>query len=315
MSKSLRRLVLSTAVCGSLAVSYQAFAETPGAYGAWSDPNQAQSATSGDLKNLLADLKKLIAKAQKDRAANPVFLRDLNNLTARYENPWGKQVLFDDFKDGDYTRSPAWSVASGEYWVEQGYGLRNKITVASGTASAPAPSKKVSREQLAISILGAVLGGKKAATTPPPPAQVDGKPASISTRIRVPNAFSLTTDLSSWVGAGQFEIGLTQNTSGSGYRVAYHPGTNGAQGLLELVKVTSRGRGVIGSASIAALEDKRNHALAWTRNAVGQMSVLIDGKTAVSARDVSFRDAFSAVQLTNDAADVILKSITVLGAR
>lgn len=316
MSTVLRHFIATTAVCAVFATSFGAFAQSNGgSYGAWTDPNQAQSSANSDVKSLLAELKKLIAKAQQDRAANPLFLRDLNDLAARYEHSGSTQVFFDDFKDGDYTRTPAWSVSSGEYWVEQGYGLRNKVTVASSAADAPAPSKKVSREQLAISILGAVLGGKQATSAPPPPAQAEAKAALIYTRTRIPNAFSLTAELSSWVGAGRYEIALTQDTSGSGYRMVYHPAAAGAQGLLEVVKATSRGQDVIGSASIAPLEDKRTHAVAWTRDGVGQMSVSIDGKVALNARDVSFRDPFSAVQLSSDAADVILKSITILGVR
>lgn len=316
MHTPFRRFLLTSAVCGTLALSFQALAEGDnGRYGTWNDPRSAQTTTTSnkDLKGLLQELNKLIGEAEQARAADRMFLRDLKDLAARYENPWSVRILSDDFMDGDYTRSPQWSVSSGEYWVEQGYGLRNKTTVATAQ---PAQPKKVSKEQLAISILGAVLNGRnKSANNAPPPSQTVTKPASISTRARITNAFALKTEMSSWNTQGNFEIGLTQGTSGAGYRLIYTPSQSGGQANLELVKVTSRGQGVIDAAPVTALEDKRTHTISWTRDKMGQMSVSVDGKSILTAQDRSFRDAFSAVQLTSDGADVIVKSISIMGTR
>ena len=62
--------------------------------------------------------------------------------------------MSDNFSDGDFDRAPRWSVTSGEYWVEKDYGLRARVTAAA--ASGGSSTQKLSKEQLAISILGAV---------------------------------------------------------------------------------------------------------------------------------------------------------------
>lgn len=321
MHMPLRRFVLTTSLCGAFVCGTVAFSVSAGAaenesrYGTWNDPNASSPRSSQDVKSLLKDLNKLIDEAEQARAADRMFLQDLKDLATRYENPWSVRIFSDDFKDGDYIRNPQWSVKSGRYWVEKGYGLRNETTSVSATKT-QAPAKKVSKEEMIISIFGAVLGGKKKSTsTKAPSTQTASKPATISARTRITNAFALNTEISSWNAQGRFEIGVTQGTSGAGYRLAYSPGTNGAKSLLELIKITSRGKGVIDQVSIAALEDKRTHTLAWIRGNDGMMSVSVDGTSALNVRDQSFRDAFNGVQFTSDGADVIVKSINIMGTR
>lgn len=315
MPTPFHRMILTTAFCGVLSFSAQTgAAENESRYGTWNDPNATPATASQDVKSLLKDLNKLIDEAEQARAADRMFLRDLKDLAARYENPWSVRIFSDDFRDGDYIRNPQWSVKSGKYWVEKGYGLRSEVTEVS-QADTQAPAKKVSKEEMIISIFGAVLNQNKKSKTQAPPPQTKAKPALITARTHITNAFSLTTQLSSWNVQGRFEIGVTQGISGSGYRLAYSPGANGAKSVLELIKVTSRGQSVIDQVSIAALEDKRTHALAWTRTNDGMMKVSVDGTSALNVRDQSFRDAFNGLQLTSEGADVIVKSITIMGTR
>ena len=280
-------------------------------YGSWQPPGSASTQQSGDLKALLKDLNALIKDAEQARAADRMFIRDLKDLAARYENPFTQRQFFDDFADGNFDRTPAWSVTSGEYFVEQGYGLRSRITAAAPAAAQP---QKVSKEQLAISILGAVLGaqqnGGNAGSAPQPTAQVD-RPSSIETRARISNAFAATVQLSSWNANGTFEVAVTQGIGGAGYRIAYTAGQNPT---LELVRVTSRGRGVIDSKTITALEDQKIHTLSWVRTKDGTMTVKLDNQDTLSARDASFRDRFDGLSLSSQGADVIVKSVQVLGA-
>jgi len=243
-------------------------------------------------------------------------------LMARYNpaaaRPWTERLLFDDFADGELTRNPTWTVVSGEYWVEQGYGLRSKAVAGSAAAAEPS-NGKVSKEQIALSILGAVLQGtnknKTNADTAPATLAVKAEPALLSARARISNAFALTTNFSSWQGDGSFAYAVTQGTTSSGYRLVYTPKQTARSASLSLVRVTSRGEGTIDTRSIDSLEDKKNHSLEWTRAKDGQMTVNLDGKKVISARDASFRDPFDAVAIVNDGADVIVKSVEVFGVR
>jgi len=286
-------------------------------YQSWSPPGSTSTqagATGAD--NLLKDLKVLVDDAEKARAADRMFLRDLRDLMARYQRPWTQRVVFDDFVDGDVSRNPTWTTISGEFWVEQGYGLRSKGVA--GTAGSQPAEKKISKEELAISILGAVLQGANKNKTNSAPAAtpaVAAKPAVLSTRARISNSFALSTSFSSWKGEGNFAFAVTQGTGGAGYRLVYNPKQAARGASLELVRVTSRGEGTIDSTSITTLEDKKTHSLEWTRGKDGQMTVSLDGKKALSARDASFRDPFDAVAILNHQADVIVKSVEVLGVK
>lgn len=312
ISTTLRRALLASVV---ISLPFAAEAQS-NRYGSWAPPGSTTTQASPSTENLLKDLKALVDEAAEARAADRMFLRDLRDLIARYERPWTDRVLFDDFMDGDFTRNPVWSVVSGEYWVEQGYGLRSK-SVAGTAATSNDSNGKMSKEELAISILGAVLQGsnKNKSNTQAAPAPVKAEPAVLSSRTRISNAFAITAQLSSWKNEGSYAVAVTQGTGSAGYRVVYNPKQAARGASIELVRVTSRGEGRIDSASIDGLEDQKSHSLDWTRAKDGQMIVTIDGKQVLSARDTSFRDPFDAVAFVNAGADVIVKSVEVLGAK
>ena len=280
-------------------------------YGTWAPPGASTSQQGGNTADLLKDLKKLVDEAEQARAADRLFLRDLRDLMARYENPWTKRALFDDFMDGELAKNPSWKTVSGEFWVERGYGLRSKSVAATAGSSS---GGKMSKEELAISILGAVLQGKnKNSTTQTQTKATPAEPAVLTSRATISNAFALNAEFSSWKGEGDFAFAVTQGTSGAGYRLVYTPKQSGRSAQLDLVRKTSRGEGVINSHSIDGLEDQKTHTLAWTRDKLGNMVVSLDGKKVMSARDSGFRDPFDGAAIINAGADVIVKSVEILG--
>ncbi|MCR4377154.1 MAG: hypothetical protein NUV50_03555 [Rhodospirillales bacterium] len=288
-------------------------------YGAWTPPDaQAAASQNKDVNALVKELNALVREAESSRAANPLFLRDLKALAARYDRSMDNRVLFDDFSDNDYQRNPEWSVTSGEYWVEQGYGLRSKVVDAAPAGGGSAP---ISKEKLALSILGAVLQGANknsdknsgnSGSAPVPAVSPSAKASAIETRARINNAFDATLEMSSWQAQGTFALGIHQGLGGLGYRLEYTAGQNA---MLQLVRVTSSGRAVIDSKAIAALEDQKIHSFNWQRSVDGSMNISLDDKAVLSARDGSFRDAFDGVELASQGADVIVKSISVAGSR
>jgi hypothetical protein len=99
----------------------------------------------GDIQALIDELKALIDRAESVRAADPRFLGDLRDTIRRYETPWSVTILSDDFGDGDYTRNPAWTVHSGEFFIDWQRGLRSRVEpqVAAPTpAPTPTPTGK-----------------------------------------------------------------------------------------------------------------------------------------------------------------------------
>ncbi len=276
-------------------------------YSTWSNPDAPQGTIDKRTDELVDKLNALIDDAEKARAADPVFLRDLRELARSYSGPRYTSVLVDDFADGDFAANPVWTVSEGRYWIEKDWGLRSAVTQ---TASAPQQEeKKADGKDLAIAILGAVLkqatkdNGSNTQSAPTEP-----QLAAIHSKAVITNAFSIEFEFSSWQPEGRFDVGPYQGTNtNSGYRLTYAPG-----GTLSLIRTSSRGTSVIQQAANAIpLEDQKSHTVLWTRDASGQMSVSIDGKAVLTAADRGFSDPFDGVTIVNMGGDYIIKRIAV----
>jgi len=289
-------------------------------YSAWSNPDSS----SGTTQELVDKLNALINEAEKSRAADPVFLRDLRALTQGYAaakpvsaldpvsvlNP--VSVLSDDFSDGDFTANPVWSVSEGRFWIEKNWGLRSAITAAS--AAAPEQqTKKAGGKDLALAIFGAVLQqATKNKSEPTQKAAATQQIAAIHSSVAIANAFSIEFEISSWQPQGQIDIGPFQGTNtNSGYRLSYAPG-----GALALLRITAQGTSVIKqSTKSVPLEDQKSHTIVWSRDPRGLMSVAIDGNAIFSTTDRSFSDPFDGIAITNRGGDYIIKRIAVSGLK
>ncbi|MCH7937353.1 MAG: hypothetical protein IH994_09750 [Proteobacteria bacterium] len=289
-------------------------------YRPWTDPNAPSGAASQRQQDFVDKLKGLIDEAEKARAADPGFLRDLRGLAREYDSPRRRVVLSDRFEDGDFTDNPTWTVTQGRYWVERGWGLRSAVKVGSAAQSAPEPERRKGRD-VAAAIFGQILqqaldpegklgSGQTAGTTG---GAAGGAPAAaIQTAVAVTNAFAVEIDFSSWSAEGRLEIGPYQGDPkgaerAQGYVLAYTPG-----GGLELLRVSARGSSVLDRRTgLVALEDKKTHRLLWTRNADGLMAVFIDGREVLKATDQSIRGPFEGFRMVNRGGDYILKRIAV----
>ena len=293
-----------------LVITLPASAQTK--YSTWSNPDATDGTSDETTRELIDKLNTLIDEAEKARAADPVFLKDLRDLTRSYDNPWQTSVLSDDFADGDFTVNPVWTVSEGRYWIEKDWGLRSAVTIQ--PESAPAQQQKKSGgKDVALAILGAVLKqATKGSGGQTESAPAEPQLAAIHSAAAISNAFSIEFELSSWQPQGQLEIGPYQGTNtNSGYRLSYTPG-----GALSLLRTSSRGTTVVQRAQNAIpLEDQKSHVIAWTRDKSGQMNVSVDGKIVISAADRGFSDPFQGITIANRGGDYIIKRITVSGAR
>ncbi|WP_417840503.1 hypothetical protein [Terasakiella sp.] len=308
----MKKLLLGTALC---LISYQLHANEA-RYSSWSDPNKEVSQNTDALKNMIRELNDLVKEAEQARAADPRFLQDLKNLTHRYGAPAVPRVaLQDDFADGNFTENPVWQVVSGKYWIEKGYGLRSFVDGSSTTSNAESSSsRKVSKEELLIGVLGAVLGGK---TQTQPQEQVQDasvvSSAEIYTDQAISNSFEIDMDMSSWVAAGHLEFGPYQGTNRqTGYRLVYQGGQSPA---LQLVRHYSNSAAVVARYDTLKLEDQKNHKLVWKRGSGGRITVRVDDTVVIDVNDHSFKDDFTGFILTNKKGDFTVKSISILNAQ
>jgi hypothetical protein len=259
---------------------------------------------SDDVETLVQDIEKLVDQAEKDRAADPQFLEDLRDVLAGYQNPWSERLLYDDFRDGNYTGNPKWTVSSGAFKVDtkgNNIGLRSTIV---------APGTTQSTGNVATDILGALLSSQNTQQS------TSSEPfAAIYTPVKVSNAFATRIEFVSGERRGRLDFGPYQGPSGGvAYRVAYLPGQT--KDSLRLIRITSKGAVAIGTYKGALnLEDGRRHVLEWTRNRNGAMSVVIDGQELITATDKTITKPFDGVMLINSGGTYWVRSITLDGSK
>ncbi len=313
-SRLFRACCAQTFIVMALAVITTPASAQDSRYSSWNNPDgNTTSANQTRLGNMVNELNRLILDAEKARAADRLFLRDLKDLAQRYESQWTRRLMFDNFFDGNYTASPRWEIASGEFWVERNFGLRSRVSTTATSTTSTTTDKKQAQREAAQRLLGAILqqaitgSGGTVTTTPsritPAVAQLPGT---------ISNAFALNAEITSWNKQGQLELGVYQRgVVAAGYRVVYTPGD---RPTLELHKVTSRGRTLVDRANtVRSLEDEKTHSLDLTRAKDGTMTVLLDGREVMRTRDVSFSDPFGGVLFANAGSDVILHNVTVMG--
>jgi len=300
------KFVLPLIACALLAT---APAQSQSKYSTWSDPAKpSPAADGGGVEQLLDRLNALIDAAEKARAADPVFLKDLRALSGDFASPAQQTLFMDDFSDGEFAANPAWTVTEGSYWVEQGWGLRSAVTPEDVPAETQPPNKK----DLGLAILGAVLKqatkGSSATVTQSaaPPAR-----AAIHAAAPIANAFTMAFEIYSTGPQGRIDIGPYQGAGqAGGYRLAYTPG-----GRLELLRMGAKSSAVVQtSAAPLTLEDQKTHALIWTRDGQGRMRVTLDGVEILAAADRGYRDPFNGIAIVNHGGDYIIRRISVSAA-
>jgi len=278
----------------------------------WRNPDAAPAQPgTGPAQELVDELNRLIDSAAAARAADPAFIRDLRDLARRFDWPWRKRILFDDFSDGDVTANPAWTLGGAPVTVDRYEGLRSRVALAAASTSQTQQQKP--SEEMAVQLLGQLLrkGNRDNQTTAPAP--VAPKESILATSAATANQFAVQADIVFVDAAnGYFEMGVIQGTDGLGYRVGIRPGAQDA--AVEILRVGTRGSGVVDGARVAAATwgarpPSQPKTVLFTRDDAGTMQVSINGTVVLSAADRAFRERFDGFILRNGGGDYIVKSI------
>jgi hypothetical protein len=279
-------------------------------------PHQEQT-EAGDMSDLLKRLRHLTDQAERSKAANPAFIRDLRNLADAYDNPWPLKVFFDDFRDGDFTRNPAWTVIAGNWQLD----MQGRLTGLHSVIATPRAENTQSgasgtgASEIVGNVLGGFLkqqqegqGGRRSSRDEP------DKHATIFAPVSFSNAFAIRLELASGESGGRFDFGPSIGQRGdSQYRITYRPD---AESGLVLSRVTNRDTQVLSSSNgRVILEDNKSHLIEWKRDRAGKMTVALDGKQMFEAIDTQISSRFDGFLMDNSGGAYWIHSVAIAGAK
>jgi len=273
---------------------------------------------------LLDELRSITQKSREQQAADRWLQRALDDLIAKYDWPWQRKLMYEDFSDGDYTHNPTWQVAQGDFHVIQGKGLASSIRADKSQRNnepEPAPSQpKSSEDALGAFVLGALLDKalgteKSEKKNPSTAARIESYtgPNQIRLQANVTNAFAVTLVIRTGLDKpSQFDIALLQSKKGLyGYRLRI--ATN-SKGFVELVRIRNGREAIVDSQKLPInINDNRLHDLAWRQNSDGTVIVLLDEKPVIEVRDRAFRDNYPWLQIEHQAGELTIRSVRVDG--
>jgi hypothetical protein len=262
-------------------------------------------------QELVDHLKEVIREAEQDRRSSPLVARQLRDLVRRYDWPWRVSLLFDDFRDGDFTYDPRWIVKQGEFRVVRGAGLRSYFDP---TASGMYRSSDRRSDSPALELLGELLlGGRERAV-----GEIQGSSkseAEIFTRIGITKGFALKLQLTikNYVDRNtRLEFGPFQGEGrNSGYRLAYESGRTPSLSLLRFEPNRSAVIEMVDQGLV--VDDGVPHTLEWHRTNDGEMVVLVDNREVIRTVDRAYDDSFDGFAVINKGGEFDLKEISISG--
>ena len=261
-------------------------------YSPWQPPAQA-----GGMPDLLKNLRSLIDEAERSKAADPHFLDDLRELADTYDNPWPVRLVYDDFRDGDFTSNPPWTVSAGIWRVDSKGrfpGLRSTVYGPDTANAGPGG-------------FGNYVG------RPRQGGWSDDEYAAIYLPIAIPNSFAIRLDVAARDEGGRFDFGPYLGRGNAAYRLSYQPDV--ASGLT-LTRVTSQGERVLGGSSGRVnLGDGKSHVIDWKRDRGGNMTVTLDGRPTITAADPMIRKPFDGFLMVNGGGTYWIRSVAINGTR
>jgi len=261
---------------------------------------------------LLGELQALIAKGEKAGLAKKKYLSELKQLAGRYDWPWSKLLMREQFADRNYTANPAWTVRGGRFEMHSEFGL---VTIQKD----PKPQAQQQQQSNTTGqLLGAVLQQvltpqtnqqQQQQQTPPPATRSD-----ISTAFKITNGFDIRLVIRTRNEPGRFEVGpYLTGQNDEGYRLVYAPGGNPS---LALVRYSAIGSGVVAASSKpVSLATGQDQYIQWFRHSGGDMAVYVNGKEAIVANDRTFSKGFDGIIVSNLGGTYTVGEVSVYGTK
>jgi hypothetical protein len=288
-------------------------------------PLPCQAEENTELQKLVDDLRSLAEKSKDQRAADRWLQQALEDMVSKYDSPWRRELLLDEFSDGNFTENPGWNVISGKFWVDASLGLRSSVR--------PKPAEKEdatsesgstgSGGDLGSALLGALVDhALKREDTRESKDQSEKDtsrqgPARIRLGAEITNAFSLELVFSIHNEPsveGHFEVALFQEEVGNyGYMLALYAGE---EGIVDLYRFRRGQRELVSSSKLKTdIRSGERQDLLWRQRSNGEVEVLMNGNEIMKLRDKAFRDDYRWLEFVNQGGDFGVRRVRILGTR
>ena len=227
-----------------------------------SNPNPDVQAVIEELKGHLAQPAVQVDRGLRTR---------LEELVRRYDWPWSRTVLSEDFGDGDYVANPTWTAAAGQFDVSPARGLVTRKTASTTRSS----TRSSGGGDIASQLLGAIVSEVLQSQLGTAPVAAP----EIFTQVSVPESFVITIDMTAQAlekGPNRLTIGLFQDQlRTTAYQLRYTPGPGTR---IALVRASGGREATLGSQALPQrLDDGQTHQVQWRRDGTGKMAIIIDG--------------------------------------
>lgn len=268
----------------------------------------------GAPQQLVDELHAIVIKAERERSADRDFLNTLTEFIDKHDQPWSHTVLNDAFADGNYTRSPTWTVTQGQFSVDRRYGLYSRASMTpsqSNAAGGGQPNKAKVAEQLANALLGSILNQGKSNTRPSGGTTAQTSTARgesrIATSISSTNVFAIDVDVSGLGKGGALQLAMQEaGAAGNGYRVVVE-----SDGRLQMMRLNARGSAILDSVNAKALSGNQHQRVRWTRGRTGRMRVELNGRVMLDATDRTNAQGFGEFSMVNIGGELGIRQIAI----
>jgi hypothetical protein len=287
-------------------------------------PLHCQADENPELQELIDELRTLAEKSRDQRAADRWLQQALEDLVSKYDWPWRRELLFDDFSDGNFAADPEWTVICGKFWIDASLGLRSSVQPKRRAAPEESARERSedSTKDLGRAVFGELLDQafkrdelrRESESRSKRDVSREG-PARIRLGTLVTNAFSLELAFSvhNEPGVeGHFEIALFQEQAGDyGYLLAIH---TGEEGIIDLYRLRRGQRELVNSSELKAGPGiGERHELVWRQADNGQVEVFMNGEETMNLRDKAFRDDYRWLELVNRSGELGIRRVRILG--
>lgn len=304
----------------------------------WSNPDRTEyrqdrnTPDDGRLGELTKAIQELLDKGERERLADPWFLKDLRDLVNRYHRPWSRTLLTDDFSARGTRPQAPWKIVNGEFRVDWRYGLRALVLPSRRSAASQpqAPSNQNQQGDAVQQLFGALLNqALKGAQQENSANNSDNDRrsagvgrdgiAEIAAPKALSNAFAITIGVTARPLSGsdgtRFSVGVYQGQNGAGYRVVALADGNEQQTRVRLLRINSRGGRSVIDEVVAdfRLDPELPTILKWTRTPSGEMGVQVGEKQIMRTVDRGFKDPFDGFLLRVGSGDLALRHIRIDG--